>query len=111
MLMAVTGGRVGRARAKGADPAGRARFRHRLGLLGGHRRPRGRARSPVVAPFRYARLVFSMRIGVVFLTERPDGLTLWVRRLIVASGLYAFARERARKRAFQDRVRRGKAAG
>jgi drug/metabolite transporter (DMT)-like permease len=53
----------------------------------------------VVAPFRYARLVFSMALGVVFLAERPNGLTLVGAGLIVASGLYAFARERARKRA------------
>ena len=53
----------------------------------------------VVAPFRYARLVFSMGIGVVFLAERPDLLTLVGAAVIVGSGLYAFARERARKRA------------
>jgi drug/metabolite transporter (DMT)-like permease len=53
----------------------------------------------VVAPFRYARLVFSMGIGVVFLAERPDLLTLVGAAIIVGSGLYAFARERARKRA------------
>jgi drug/metabolite transporter (DMT)-like permease len=53
----------------------------------------------VVAPFRYSRLVFSMSLGVVFLAERPDALTLFGAGLIVASGLYAFARERARKRA------------
>lgn len=51
----------------------------------------------VVAPFRYARLVFSMGIGMVFLAERPDMLTLIGAAVIVASGLYAFARERARK--------------
>ncbi len=53
----------------------------------------------VVAPFRYARLVFSMGIGAVFLAERPDVLTLVGAAVIVGSGLYAFARERARKRA------------
>jgi drug/metabolite transporter (DMT)-like permease len=53
----------------------------------------------VVAPFRYSRLVFSMSLGIVFLAERPDPLTLVGAALIVASGLYAFARERARKRA------------
>lgn len=53
----------------------------------------------VVAPFRYARLVFSMAIGVVFLAERPDLMTLAGAAIIVGSGLYAFARERARKRA------------
>jgi drug/metabolite transporter (DMT)-like permease len=53
----------------------------------------------VVAPFRYSRLVFSMGIGVVFLGERPDLPTLTGAAIIVGSGLYAFARERARKRA------------
>jgi drug/metabolite transporter (DMT)-like permease len=53
----------------------------------------------VVAPFRCARLVFSMGIGVVFLGERPDAPTLAGAAIIVGSGLYAFARERARKRA------------
>jgi drug/metabolite transporter (DMT)-like permease len=53
----------------------------------------------VVSPFRYARLVFSMSLGIVFLSERPDALTLLGAALIVGSGLYAFARERARKRA------------
>lgn len=51
----------------------------------------------VVAPFRYTRLVFSMGLGVVFLAERPDVLTLIGAGLIVASGLYALAFERARK--------------
>ena len=55
----------------------------------------------VVAPFRYSRLVFSMGIGMVFLDERPDLLTLIGAAIIVGSGLYAFARERARKRASQ----------
>jgi drug/metabolite transporter (DMT)-like permease len=40
-----------------------------------------------------------MSLGVVFLAERPDALTLLGAGLIVASGLYAFARERVRKRA------------
>ncbi len=53
----------------------------------------------VVALFRYARLIFSMTLGVMFLAERPNALTLLGAALIVASGLYAFARERARKRA------------
>lgn len=53
----------------------------------------------VVAPFRYSRLVFSMGLGVVFLAERPDALTLLGAGLIVGSGLYAFARERRMKRA------------
>ncbi len=53
----------------------------------------------VVAPFRYTRLVFSMVIAMVFLGERPESSTLLGAALVVGSGLYAFARERARKRA------------
>jgi len=53
----------------------------------------------VVAPFRYTRLVFAMGIAVVFLGERPEGSTLLGAALVVGSGLYAFARERSRKRA------------
>ena len=51
----------------------------------------------VVAPFRYARLVFAMAIAMVFLGERPSGSTLLGAAIVVGSGLYAFAR--ARKRA------------
>ncbi|WP_149589891.1 DMT family transporter [Tabrizicola flagellatus] len=53
----------------------------------------------VVAPFRYTRLVFALAIAMVFLGERPSGTTLVGAALVVGSGLYAFARERARKRA------------
>lgn len=53
----------------------------------------------VVAPFRYTRLVFAMIIAMIFLGERPSGSTLLGAALVVGSGLYAFARERARKRA------------
>lgn len=53
----------------------------------------------VVAPFRYARLVFAMAIGVFVFQERPDALMLMGAALVIGSGLYAFARERARKRA------------
>lgn len=53
----------------------------------------------VVSPFRYARLVFSMAIGSLVFGERPDALMLVGAALVIGSGLYAFARERARKRA------------
>lgn len=52
----------------------------------------------VVAPFRYARLVFAIIIGAVVFAEMPDVITLSGSGLIIASGLYSFARERARKR-------------
>jgi drug/metabolite transporter (DMT)-like permease len=53
----------------------------------------------VVAPYRYTRLVFALAIAMIFLGERPEGSTLLGAALVVGSGLYAFARERARKRA------------
>ena len=53
----------------------------------------------VVAPFRYTRLVFAIVIAMVVLGERPAGSTFLGAAIVVGSGLYAFARERARKRA------------
>lgn len=53
----------------------------------------------VVSPFRYARLLFAILIGAFVFDEIPDALTLIGAALIIGSGLYALARERARKRA------------
>ena len=53
----------------------------------------------VVAPFRYSRLIWAIVLGVAAFAEYPDALTLAGAGLIIGSGLYAFARERARKRA------------
>jgi len=53
----------------------------------------------VVSPFRYTRLVFAILIGATVFGEVPDALTLIGATLIIGSGLYALARERARKRA------------
>lgn len=53
----------------------------------------------VVSPFRYTRLVFAIAIGATVFDEVPDALTLTGAALIIGSGLYALARERARKRA------------
>ncbi len=53
----------------------------------------------VVAPFRYARLVFAIIIGLVIFAEMPDAYTLIGAGIIVTSGLYAFARQRAVQRA------------
>jgi drug/metabolite transporter (DMT)-like permease len=52
-----------------------------------------------LAPFRYVRLVFAMALGMIFLSERPDWPTLAGAALIIGSGLYTFARERALARA------------
>lgn len=53
----------------------------------------------VVAPFRYSRLVFAILIGAFVFDEAADALTLAGSALIIGSGIYSFARERARKRA------------
>lgn len=48
----------------------------------------------VVSPFRYARLVFAMILGILVFQERPDALTLAGSALIVASGLYTLTGSR-----------------
>ncbi len=50
----------------------------------------------VVAPFRYTRLVFALIVAAIFFAERPQASTLIGAAIVVGSGLYAFARERAR---------------
>lgn len=52
----------------------------------------------VITPFRYSRLVFALIIGTTVFNERPDHITLLGATLIIGSGLYTFARERALKR-------------
>ncbi len=47
-----------------------------------------------VTPFRYARLVFALIIGVTIFNESPDALTLIGAAIIVASGIYTVWRER-----------------
>ncbi|WP_349037527.1 DMT family transporter [Pseudotabrizicola sp. 4114] len=53
----------------------------------------------VVAPFRYARLVFAMILAMIFFGERPDVWMLTGAALVIGSGLYTFAREARVKRA------------
>jgi drug/metabolite transporter (DMT)-like permease len=48
-----------------------------------------------IAPFRYSRLLFAMAIGLTVFGERPDAFTVAGAALVIASGLYALARERA----------------
>ena len=48
----------------------------------------------VVAPFRYARIVFALIIAYVLFGERPDLMTWLGVGLIVGSGVYTFLRER-----------------
>lgn len=47
-----------------------------------------------VTPFRYARLLFALLIGVTVFGESPDTLTLLGAAIIVASGIYTVWRER-----------------
>ena len=51
-----------------------------------------------VAPFRYTALIFSLSLGFYFFGERPNGFMAVGASLIVASGLYAFYREKRRTR-------------
>lgn len=51
-----------------------------------------------IQPFRYTRIIFAMIIGALVFGERPDALMLLGAALIIGSGLYTFARERALSR-------------
>lgn len=51
-----------------------------------------------VAPFRYTALLWAMLLGYLAFGDRPDGFMLLGAGIIVASGLYAFYRERVRNR-------------
>ena len=53
----------------------------------------------VVSPFRYTRLIFAIALGAGVFAEYPDRLTLLGAAVIIGSGLYSFARERARAKA------------
>ena len=55
--------------------------------------------ASVVTPFRYTRLVFSLILGMTVFGERPDAMTFLGAAVIIASGLYAFLRERSLMRA------------
>lgn len=58
----------------------------------------------VIAPYRYARLIFGITIGMIAFGERPDGLALTGAAVIAASGLYTFVREARLRRASQIRA-------
>lgn len=49
----------------------------------------------VITPFRYSRILFALVLGIAVFGERPDILTLCGAAVIVGSGIYTFARERA----------------
>ncbi len=50
--------------------------------------------ASVVTPFRYTRLLFSILVGAIFFSERPDIWMLAGATLVIGSGLYTFLRER-----------------
>ena len=51
----------------------------------------------VIAPFRYTRLIFTLILAVLVLSEHPDDLTLIGAAIIIASGCYTFWRENRRR--------------
>ncbi len=54
-----------------------------------------------VTPFRYARLIFALILGMTLLGERPDMWTLIGAAVIIASGLYTLIREQRLARAYR----------
>lgn len=51
----------------------------------------------IVAPFRYTSLIWSISIGILFFSEKPDVWMVTGVAIIIASGLYTFARENKRR--------------
>lgn len=51
-----------------------------------------------VSPFRYTSLVWALMLGLAVFGDWPDALTMTGAAIVVATGLYAFHRERARAR-------------
>ncbi len=59
----------------------------------------------VITPFRYVRILFALLFGIFVFSERPDMPMLAGTAIIIASGLYTFAREhRANARARRQRA-------
>jgi len=55
-----------------------------------------RAPAPVLAPFLYSQLIWASILGYMAFGDLPDGWTLVGATVVVGSGLYLLARERAR---------------
>jgi drug/metabolite transporter (DMT)-like permease len=51
-----------------------------------------------ITPFRYARIIFALGIGIVVFDERPDMITLMGCLVIVLSGIYTIWRERKHRK-------------
>jgi drug/metabolite transporter (DMT)-like permease len=50
----------------------------------------------VIAPFRYARILFALLAGVFYFGERPGGMMLLGAAITILAGIYTFMRERRR---------------
>ena len=57
------------------------------------------AETAIIMPFRYMRLIFSMILGMLIFSERPDSWTYLGATIVIGTGIYMFVRER------QTRVR------
>jgi drug/metabolite transporter (DMT)-like permease len=55
-----------------------------------------RAPAPVLAPFLYSQLIWASILGYMAFGDLPDGWTLVGATVVIGSGLYLLARERAR---------------
>lgn len=51
-----------------------------------------------ISMFRYSRMVFALFLGVVFLHERPDSLTLIGVSIVIGAGVFTFLREAQARR-------------
>jgi drug/metabolite transporter (DMT)-like permease len=67
-------------------------FAGHLMLIEAHRL----APASVLAPFTYTQIIWMILLGYIVFGDRPDVWTLIGAAIVVASGLYVFARERAR---------------
>jgi drug/metabolite transporter (DMT)-like permease len=63
-----------------------------------------RASASLLAPFTYTQLVWATVLGFLVFGDLPDQWTLLGAVIIVGSGLYVFARERAQARAAQASI-------
>jgi len=63
-----------------------------------------RAPASLLAPYTYSQLIWATLIGFAVFGDLPDGWTLLGGIIIVGSGLYVFARERAQARAAQASI-------
>ncbi|WP_371169816.1 DMT family transporter [Aliiroseovarius sp. 2305UL8-7] len=51
------------------------------------------AETSIIMPFRYLRLIFSMILGFIIFSERPDFWTYFGAAIVIGTGIYTFWRE------------------